>query len=53
MSEDPLIRRPTPATSPFDVVCAACKRTILAGRPLYPTRGLMRHNGKWLGDCCV
>lgn len=35
-----------------DVTCAACGRIVPVGEPVRRTRGLMRHNGSWLGECC-
>lgn len=35
------------------VVCAGCQRRIPVEERVYRTRGLMRHNGKWVGECCT
>ena len=34
------------------VTCAGCGELIPAGQWVHPTRGVMRHQGAWVGACC-
>lgn len=39
-------------TLAVDVPCRSCGTTLPAGSRVRRTRGLMRHNGMWIGECC-